>query len=170
MDSKVMEYTLDLDLDKPDDFETLLVENRERLERIAWRYADRDDVPDLLQDIAVEAWRSRKTFQGRSSARTWLYRVALNTAFSFCRKRRRTRPLLESDLPRSTGDPINELQLLVEFLDQLDPVNRSILLLYLEGLRPAQIGEVVGLRENAVSVRLTRLKSRFEATYLGDPS
>src|SRR3954467_7960198 len=52
-----------------------------------------EDCQDLAQEILLQVWRSLPQFQGRASASTWFYRVALNTALGWRRKehRRHTR-------------------------------------------------------------------------------
>src|SRR4051794_14119809 len=63
------------------------------IERLARAYeAEADARADLLQDIHVALWRSLAVFDGRCSQRTWVYRVAHNTAASHVARRRRSRP------------------------------------------------------------------------------
>lgn len=149
----------------PQDFDALIDQHRDRLTRIARQYAGPSDWQDLLQEIAVAIWRGLPSFEGRSSTSTWIYRVAVNCALQYVRGRRpTTEPLLHEPVG-ATGarDP---LALLDEFLARLDPVNRAVLLLDLEGLHREEIGEVLGLSPGAVAVRMTRLKQRFVDDYL----
>lgn len=146
-------------------FDNVIKDHRDQLTRIARQYAGPNDWQDLLQEIAVAVWRGLPSFQGRSKLSTWLYRVAVNTALQFTRKRRPPAEALVDDPPGALGaqDP---LALLDEFLAALDPVNRAVLLLDLEGLPREEIGEVLGLSAGAVAVRMTRLKARFSETYM----
>lgn len=157
-----------MSLDFQSDFEQLIAENRARLARIARAYANRGETEDLLQDILLQLWRSRGGFRGQSTASTWLYRVALNTAISHCRRRRPPTTSDPIDPVGSTGDPLDEQVLLATFLRSLNEIDRSTLLLYLEGLDHPQIAQVLGASAGAVAVRLTRLRKRFEAQYVED--
>ena len=147
------------------DFDRVIDDHRDRLARIARQYAGREDWQDLLQEIAVAIWRGLPGFEGRAKLSTWIYRVAVNTALQHVRKRRPTSEALLHEPVGALGaqDPMS---LLDEFLAGLDPVNRAVLLLDLEGLHRNEIGEVLGLSPGAVAVRMTRLKERFSATYM----
>lgn len=68
----------------------------------------------------------------------------------------------------TSGAPRDEVQLLEEFLQTLGPADRSLLLLYMEGLASAAIADVLGVSANVVRVRLHRIKQRLERTYLRD--
>ena len=148
-------------------FTGMLRENHAALARLARRYAGADDHRDLLQEIHLQLWRSFAGFDGRSQLSTWVYRVALNTAIGHARKpRREHKPLGEVAEPGDSGDPRDPMHLLDAFLASLDPVQRSVLLLDLEGLPREQIADVLGLTPNAVAVRMTRLRQAFEKRYL----
>lgn len=150
-------------------FTAMVEENRDALVRLARRYAGPDDWQDLLQDMQLQLWRSFGSFDGRAQRSTWLYRVALNTALSHVRKpRREHRPL--DDMPErgDAGHAADPLDVLDRFLGMLDPVQRSLLLLDLEGLPREEIAEVLGLSANAVAIRMTRLRQLFEQRFLED--
>jgi len=148
-------------------FETLIAENGGRLLRIARTYAPAHDVEDLLQDMHLQLWRSRASFKGASHVNTWLYRVALNTAISFARRQRKvTVPIERPEEIIADGQASDSLHLLREFLQSLNGVNRSVLLMYLDGLSHAEIGAVLGSQPNAIAVRLNRIKRDFEQRYV----
>jgi RNA polymerase sigma factor (sigma-70 family) len=159
------------------DFHALLRENHGRLVRIARSYASAGEHEDLLQEIALQLWRALPGYDARARRATWVYRVALNTAMDHLRKRY-ARPSLHAmdhrDLmpltPASAGDPVDADALLEAFLAALPPIDRAVLMLSLDDLSYAQIADVTGLNENAVGLRLHRIKQRFNRTYLEDPS
>lgn len=134
-----------------------------RIARIYGRAAGDED--DLQQEILVAVWRGLPKFRGDSSLGTWVYRVALNTALQHRRKQRR-RPLLEpaSDTLASSdrADDSRQERVLLEFIDTLGPLDRAILLLYMDGRTHAEIGEVTGLSVTAVGVRIHRVKQAFK--------
>ncbi|HEV7428531.1 MAG TPA: sigma-70 family RNA polymerase sigma factor [Thermoanaerobaculia bacterium] len=147
------------------------------LERLASSYeADRDKRRDLLQDIHLAIWRSFEGFAGKCSLRTWVYRVAHNVAASHVLRHRRSgkRPLVSldavDDLP-VTGpsddsfDRQQALERLREFIQQLNPLDRQVILLYLEGTDAAGIAEITGISPGNVATKIHRIKkilaSRF---------
>jgi RNA polymerase sigma-70 factor (ECF subfamily) len=140
------------------------------LERLARAYeANPDHRRDLLQDIHVALWRSFAAFDGRCSERTWVYRVAHNVGVSHVigQSRLRARPLgsLEDIANLTDGDdPERTVGLrqaqgrLMALVQGLKPPDRQVVLLYLEDLDAAEIGEVTGLSPGAVAVKIHRLK------------
>ena len=148
-------------------FTEMLRDSHAALARLARRYAGREEWRDLLQEMHLQLWRSFGGFEARSKLSTWVYRVALNTALSYRRKPRREHQPLEHVAERGdAGAPGDEMTVLEAFLDALDPLNRSLLLLDLEGLERDQIAQVLGLSPGAVAVRMTRLRQAFEARFL----
>ena len=143
------------------------------LERLSRAYeADRDQRQDLLQEIHLAIWRSFAGYDGRCSERTWVYRVAHNVATSHMLKRRRRRAetLLSLDELAAQSDPLqpnpeaeagdrHAVARLTTLVQTLRPADRQIVLLYLEGVEAAAIGEVCGLTPGAVATKLHRLKA-----------
>jgi len=140
------------------------------LERLARAYeADPDLRRDLLQEIHIELWRSFGNFNGRCSTRTWVYRVAHNVGASHILRRRRTRTeslvgLEELDnLPAASSHEISDrshaLDRLLELIQRLNPLDRHVILSYLEGLDAAAIGEITGLSAGNVATKIHRIKN-----------
>jgi RNA polymerase sigma factor (sigma-70 family) len=154
-------------------FEALMAEHRGIVKRIAASYArDGADRADLEQEIAVELWRSFARHDPTRSFTTWMYRVALNVAISQARRagvRARVQPLdgAESEVvdPRSEDERDGGLQLLERVLAELDPLQRALLVLYLEDRPQREIAEILGLSESNVSTRIHRMKLRLRARF-----
>lgn len=151
----------------PLDLEQILEGHRDRLVRIARHYAHADDWQDLYQDMAMNIWRGLPGFDGRSAVSTWVYRVAVNTALQHVRRRREPAAALPEELPGATG-PGEPMLVLEAFLRSLDPINRAVLLLDLEGAAREEIAEVLGTTAGAIAVRMTRLRARFNEQYVED--
>jgi RNA polymerase sigma-70 factor (ECF subfamily) len=139
------------------------------LERLARAYeSDPDPRLDLLQEVHVALWRSFAAFDGRCSLRTWVYRVAHNVATSqVIRRRRRTATLVGLDEIDSLPDSVDPGQMLddrraldrmMTLIHRLDPIDRQVTLLYLEGLDAASIGEVAGISPGNVATKIHRVK------------
>jgi len=153
-------------------FARLLESHGAALRRISRAYArTAADQEDLHQEICLQLWRSLPSFQGKSAIGTWLYRVALNTALSWQRTSRRRKQhdeaLAHEPSPSSTGEtPRDEKSILEEFLSALAPVDRIVLVLYMEALTIEEIADVAGVSPGAVSVRLHRIRKHFTDRYL----
>ena len=138
------------------------------IERLTRSYEmDAHKRQDLLQDIHLNLWRSFDRFDGQCSLRTWVYRVAHNVAATHVvdERRRRSRPLVtldELDFQDVGLEPDADrgvlLSQLMELIQRLRPMDRELVLLYLEGLSAAEIGEVMGISAANVATRLGRVK------------
>lgn len=141
------------------------------LERLARAYeADPDLRRDLLQEIHVALWRSFQGFDGRCSLRTWIYRVAHNVGASHVlrQKRSRTQALVGleelENLPDANSGPAaadrgQALDRLLSMIQRLKPLDRHVILSYLEGLDAASIGEITGLSPGNVATKIHRIKT-----------
>ena len=140
------------------------------LERLARAYErDPDKRRDLLQEIHVALWRSLARFDGRCSLRTWVYRVAHNTATSKVLRPLTAAPTLvplddapEADVAAESGeeafDRRRALDRLHALIRELRPLDRQVMLLYLEQLDAASIAEVTGLSAANVATKVGRIK------------
>jgi len=140
------------------------------LERLARAYErDPDKRRDLLQDIHVALWRSLARFDGRCSLRTWVYRVAHNTATSKVLRPMTNAPTLVAiedslqSLTMATGDEDvldrrRALERLHELIQRLRPLDRQVMLLYLEQMDAASIAEITGLSSANVATKVSRIR------------
>ncbi len=140
------------------------------LERLARAYeADPEVRRDLLQDIHIALWRSFAGFNGRCSLRTWVYRVAHNAGASHVIRQRRAKPgalvgLEELEqIPGGSGGAAEAdrsvlLERLLELIQRLQPLERQVILSYLEGLDAATIGEITGISPGNVATKIHRIK------------
>jgi RNA polymerase sigma-70 factor (ECF subfamily) len=138
--------------------------------RLARAYERDDDRrQDLLQEIHLAVWRSLAGFDGRCSLRTWVYRVAHNVAAShvLSDRRRAARTLVSLDALEAHGYAVDGQRVadrrlqqgwLLELVTQLRPIDRQLMLLYLEGMDAAAIGEVSGLSPENVATKIHRIK------------
>jgi RNA polymerase sigma-70 factor (ECF subfamily) len=140
------------------------------LDRLARAYeADPEVRRDLLQDIHLQLWRSFAHFDGRCSLRTWVYRVAHNVATRHVIRRRRIRNTLVSleeieSMPSSDRSEIaanhnQALERLAVLIQRLKPLDRQIIVSYLEGLDAASSAEITGLSAANVAMKVHRIKN-----------
>ena len=154
-------------------FESLLYEHRRIVFKVAGLYsrsaADRDD---LVQEISTQLWRSFGGYdEARAKFSTWMYRIALNVAISQARRERwseadRFEPLEAHHLETvGGGEAIPEqderLTALYVFIGQLDPLNRALILLYLEDRNYTEMAEILGISETNVATKISRIKQKL---------
>jgi RNA polymerase sigma-70 factor (ECF subfamily) len=154
-------------------FLQLVNENRNRILRIcrvySWNSADQDD---LYQEILFQIWRGLPGLREKQFANTWLYRVAINTALSFARKRAsssgRVVHFEHPDLTRTieSRQPTEEIAddriaSLYTAIYKLDPLEKALIILFLEDLTYEQIAEATGITANNVGVMLHRAKKKL---------
>lgn len=122
--------------------------------------ADRED---LFQEIFLAVWRALPAFRGDSSARTWLYRIAHNVALTWQTRdrRRRTRETAMNDgIQPSASTDLRRLAL-NQAIAAMNPADRTLTLLWLEGLSASEIEDVTGVKAATVAVRLSRIRKQL---------
>ena len=140
------------------------------LERLASAYeADPEKRRDLSQDIHFQLWRSLQLYDTRCSLRTWIYRVAHHVAVSHVMRESRILSTLVSleeleALPDkaqgqlAANQRIN-LDRLSALIQRLKPLDRQVIVSYLEDMDAASIGEITGLSPGNVAMRIHRIKN-----------
>jgi len=153
------------------DFVTLLGDHQRLVYRVAGSYArERADIEDLAQEIAAQAWRSFSGYDAQRRFSTWLYRIALNVAISWVRieapRRRRSVPYdaaLHEPSISDSHDADDGTRILRGFIDSQGPLDRAVLLLYLEDRPLAEISEILGLTTTNLTTKINRLKERLRS-------
>ena len=139
------------------------------LGRLARAYERRpEEQSDLIQEIHLALWRSLKGFDGRCSLRTWVYRVAHNAAVSYTIRQRSNSPTfigleeIEALADTAQGEAAQEqninLERLLILIQTLSPPDRQLMVLYLEGMDAASIGEITGISAGNVATKIHRIK------------
>jgi RNA polymerase sigma-70 factor (ECF subfamily) len=141
------------------------------LERLARAYeVDADRRRDLLQEIHLALWRSLAGWSEKCSLRTWVYRVAHNAATSYVLRERRSRleRLVSLEELEAMPDPSpaesfagdrQALDRLLAIIQTLKPLDRQVILSYLEGLDAAAISEITGISPGNVATKIHRIKN-----------
>lgn len=138
-----------------------------------------EDAADLSQDIFLKIYRHLGSFRGRSSLRTWVYRVAMNCCHSRFRRQRSWRSRLLPDAveilervpdgrrsPEENAVARGTAELVTEALMRLPGVYRqAVVLRDIEGLSYEEIGEVLGIRLGTVRSRIARGRDRLRALF-----
>ena len=152
-------------------FGALLERHRGILFKVANSYSRLpEDRADLMQEIATQLWRAWPQFDPARTFSTWMYRIALNVAISFSRgdgRRRHTMVPLDNELhdiaDHNAVDHESEqhIELLQRFIRKQKPLDRALLILYLDERPQREIADILGISEANVSTKIGRLKQRI---------
>ena len=151
---------------KEQQFAQVVKDNRSTIYAVCYMFSnDADGVADPFQEVLVKLWNGYDSFQGKSDIKTWIYRVTLNTCITIDRKkRRRNRAMLSMDVDYfdSQEQETAQVRILHERIARLQPLDRAIILLWLEQISYGEIGEIVGISAKNVSVRLVRIRVQLK--------
>ena len=159
------------------EFEALLHAHRAIVFKTVNTYCWRDeDRGDLAQEITAQLWKAWPRYDASRAFMTWMYRIALNVAISFVRSEVRHRSVLtplDEGLHGTIPDNIPQLlhdseaadrvMRLRRFIDREPPLEKALLLLYLEEKTQKEIAEILGITPTNVSTKINRIKQRIRA-------
>jgi RNA polymerase sigma factor (sigma-70 family) len=151
-------------------FDRWLAEHAAVLHHVANGFAEGADRADLMQELLLAVWRAVPAYRGGAQSSTYIYRVAHNAALTWKRTQRNYRQRLDRfealEAPASVASAVDgregeALRHLYAAIRRLPPVDRSLILLHLDGVSYAGMAEIHGLTESNVGVRLNRLKQKL---------
>lgn len=153
-----------------DQFLNILEKNIGIILKISRAYAKSVyDKEDLINDITLELWKSFERFNGESKVSTWIYRVAINTSMNYSRKKRNDKLYYTADLkqfesPNWITEPPDSSpsEVLYQCIDELNQLNKVIILLYLDGNSHDEISEITGISKTNVGTRISRIKEQLK--------
>jgi RNA polymerase sigma-70 factor (ECF subfamily) len=160
-----------LTVDEEESFLQRIDQHRGIIRKVAAGYAGTlADQNDLTQEIMLQLWKAYPRYSPERPFSTWMYRIALNVGISFLR--RNTRPARQTvaldevghelaDAPARNPELSERVALLQRIIDTLDPLNRALLLLYLDDHSYRDIAAILGITETNVATKLSRLKERL---------
>jgi RNA polymerase sigma-70 factor, ECF subfamily len=127
------------------------------------------DREDLVQETIAQLWRSYSAFDDRRGFSTWMYRIAVNVAISFHRSEARkgggiayaAKSVLER-VPAQDVEIDDRLDRIYELIEQLEPLDRALMLLYLDDHSHAEIAAMLGISETNVGTKIGRIKGRLK--------
>ncbi len=126
------------------------------------------DREDLYQEIVLQAWKAFPGFRGEARFSTWLYRIGINTAITGLQKKSRRiqttsiDQLNDSVINRTSfeeNDRWHDLQLAIE---QLNDVEKAIVMLYLEEVSYDDMETILGINEATLRVKMNRIKQKLK--------
>ena len=139
-------------------------------------FAAGEDRHDLLQEVLLAVWKSIPRFRDQAKPTTYLYRVSHNAALLWTRTQKNYRRRVERFGAFASGESTGEedsstderLAHLYAAIRLLKPLDRSLILLSLDGLSYRDMAEVLGLSESNVGVKINRIKTQLTQTLKGN--
>lgn len=153
-------------------FERLFTEYRDKLYRLCYSYTRNETLSeDLMQECFSRIWIHLPGFDNRSEIGTWIYRIAVNTCLMQLRQSAKPRLEYKETLVSNTPDDAKEdrderSEALFEAIKQLKEVDRLIISMVLDDMPQKQIGEVLGITENHVNIKVHRIKKQLKELLL----
>lgn len=152
-----------------DQFSALVEEHKGLIYKIAHSYCrNAEDRKDLVQEIIVQLWKSHGRYDERFKLSTWIYRIALNVAISAYRRGKKRSERVSSleeiiiEPATETEQPDPKIAMLHRIIDQLDELNRALMILYLDDNSYRDIAGILGLTETNVATKINRLKLKIK--------
>jgi len=153
-------------------FQSILDQHKQQLYRVCWGFTDQEqDVNDLFQETMIRIWQGLDTFQGKSTISTWAYRIAVNTCIYHKKKNKAFSQLLELsdhssvDSQSLSPEPSHSFERMKDVraaIQELNNVDKSTILLILEGCSYKEISEITGMTVNHIGVKVNRIKSKVK--------
>lgn len=156
------------------ELEHQFVTNLEKHQNIAHKICriytnDQESHNDLFQEITIQLWKAYPKFRGDSKFSTWMYRVALNTAITLYRKKKRSIRTQDYDsvhfkIKAEAYDDEAErhLKLMYDAIKQLNDIDKALVFLYLEDKNYAEISYTLGITEVNARVKMNRVKTKLK--------
>ena len=149
-------------------FEQLINEHELLIYKICRMYTYTEaDRQDLFQDIVIQLWNAFPKFKGEAKFSTWLYRVAINTAITGLRRKKDFIQSYEhAALPANTSDDNStdieeQLQEMYTAIEQLNEIEKAIVMLYLEDKPYEEMEEILGINQGNLRVKMNRVKDKL---------
>lgn len=159
-------------------FHKILLENKDLVYRICWGFTSRkENIDDLFQEVFINVWKGLSSFREESRLTTWLHKITINTCLLWRREERKRNQLKLDELAevvtelKLDEDKVSPLILeLRKTIQQLNAIDKSLILLLLEGYTYKEIAEITGSTTNNVGVRINRVKAKIKSKLKGNVS
>ncbi len=156
-----------------EDFLSIIDANKRIIFKICNSYCkNADDREDLAQEIIFQLWKSWSSFNANYKLSTWMYRIALNVAISFYRKEIKTTEtvlmgdhvieIVDEQIEESLETNLNTLQ---QFINELKPLDKALMILYLEEKPQKEIAEIIGISNTNVATKIGRIKAQLKQKF-----
>jgi RNA polymerase sigma-70 factor (ECF subfamily) len=158
--------------DKSELFLSVINANKGIIYKVANSYCkNAENRNDLVQEIIIQLWKSFDNYKEQYERSTWMYRIALNVAISFYRRDKKdlSAPLTESIIAmvheEEPGELEENVRMLYQFINELDELNKALMLLFLESKSHKEMAEVLGITETNVATKISRIKEKLKKKF-----
>lgn len=163
--------------DKKERFITVVDEHKKIIYKIVNSYCpNRADRKDLEQEIIIQLWKAFDNYNTNFKYSTWMYRIALNTAISFFRKEKKwyaNNDFINEDSIFNLADKDNDddvtldknIKLLQHFIQNLNELDKALMLLYLEENNYEEIADILGISKTNVATKISRIKEKLKKEF-----
>jgi len=137
---------------------------------------NREHRKDLEQEIIIQLWNSFDNYNKKYKYSTWMYRIALNVAISFYRKEKKRSVKNDFYNEASIFNIVDEneenkteldyhLKLLQKFINNLNELNKALMLLYLDEKNYEEIAKILGITKTNVATKISRIKLELKKEF-----
>ena len=153
------------------EFNALILRHKAMIWHICsdYRLGSAWNTEDCVQEVIMNLWRSFKSFEGRSSEKTWVWRVATNTMLMLRRKDVRspqTEPIETENEDTKDDEPSNDsYQQLQQLIETLPEESGVVIRAFLDGFSYKEIAEMTDSTVGAIAMRIARLKRTLKKMY-----
>lgn len=155
------------------DFIEMIERQKGIIYKIANAYSrSSEDQEDLVQEIILQLWSSFGNFDPRYKITTWIYRIALNVSITHYRKdvvrKKYIIPMTEHFIDSSDTKEENQaedIRQLRQFIQELDEMNRALMILYLDGNSHQEISTVLNISVSNVGTKISRIKEKLREKF-----
>lgn len=157
-----------------DKFISVIKDNQNLIFKICYSYCKNpENRKDLQQEILMQLWSSFSKFDGRVKISTWIYKVALNTAIFYFRtgcKNDNKRDTIDASVLSLTdfdenSEHVENIQMLYQFIERLNEMDKALILLYLDDNKYKDIAEILGISETNVATKICRIKKSIKEQF-----
>ena len=147
-------------------FISLVDQHRKIIYKICYLYTNSAaDLADYYQESLINLWRAYPNFQNRAQVSTWVYRITLNTCITFLRRKESkppTMPLTIEVEQLQNQEEDAQIKQLYNLINRLNPLEKAIIMLYLDNKNYQEMAAIVGTTTNNIGVKLNRIREKLK--------
>jgi len=155
-------------------YQHIVKEHQAKIYKICFGFCkNQAEVQDLFQEACINIWLGLKSFKGQANITTWIYRVTVNTCLLHQRKQQKSRLIYTEQLEQIAQNGLVEkveleedILLLYNCIHSLNDKDKSIIMLYLEGLSYKEMEDILGMNQNTLGVRVNRIKKNIKNQFI----
>ena len=148
------------------DFEKLYSQYSGMVRAVLYNMVGGSALDDLTQEVFLKIWQGESLFSSKSSKKTWVYRITVNTAIDYLRKRQTQPQGSEEGLAEvlaSGTHPVEVMALQRALLELSEELRVVVILVYFEDLLISEVAKILDIPEGTVKSRLSTARARLQS-------